>query len=376
MKANLAPKYIQSAIDFKILWFEKSNQYTIIDNGLFFCIETYIESDNPDECIALYQATFDLTKADAKAIYLDITEFLNDRNTLITQTTGPILKLNYNNRIYSKQYAIGKTSFNVHYQSEELINFIHPQIHHLETTTENKPDFWFDIQVKDNVISLFTNNKFIRSCDSYNFHELQGKFNMELICGLHHKKEHDWIGLFHASTVSNGKNSVMLIGTSGSGKSTLTTVLTQNGYDLIADDTTPILRADFNTYYFPGGISVKPGAFSTLKPFISNFENLPESYLRAHKGGIKYVATPIPHQKHVPCNTIVLINYQTEAKVLLEKIDAKTALEILIPDSWISPQTENAAAFLNWISTVKFLKLTYSKNEDALEVFSTIFIGE
>ncbi|WP_159022648.1 hypothetical protein [Formosa sp. L2A11] len=88
---------------------------------------------------------------------------------------------------------------------------------------------------------------------------------MELICALHHKKEHDWIGLFHASTISNNTESVMLIGTSGSGKSTLTTILTHNGYDLIADDTTPILRADLNTYYFPGGISVKPGAFSTIK---------------------------------------------------------------------------------------------------------------
>ncbi|WP_159022647.1 hypothetical protein [Formosa sp. L2A11] len=78
----------------------------------------------------------------------------------------------------------------------------------------------------------------------------------------------------------------------------------------------------------------------------------------------------------MPCKTIVLVNYKANSKTLLEPINAKTALEILIPDSWISPKPENAKAFLKWINTVTFYKLTYSNNQDAIDIFSTIFIDE
>ncbi|WP_299778134.1 hypothetical protein [uncultured Formosa sp.] len=377
MKANLAPKYIQSVNDFMILWFEKSNQYTIIDSGLYFCIQTFLDAKNLDDCVNVYKNTFQFTSEKANAIFLDVKQFLLDRNIPTKRELNPTkYSIDITNRKFTKYYTCGTFYFEIHFQSELLINYIHPQLQHLETSKHSTPDFWFDIYEEHNQIKLFTNNHFVRSCNSKDFHELQGKFNMELICALHNKKEHDWLGLLHASTISNNSKSVMLIGTSGSGKSTLTTLLTRHGYDLVADDTTPILRDNLNTYYFPGGISVKPGAFPTIKPFINNFDDLPQSYLRAFKGGIKYVSTPLPNLTNTSCNKIVLVNYKANSKTLLEPINAKTALEILIPDSWISPKPENAKAFLKWINTVTFYKLTYSNNQDAIDIFSTIFIDE
>ncbi|MBP1839137.1 hypothetical protein [Formosa algae] len=376
MKANLAPKHTQSVNDSMILWFEKSNQYTIVDNGLYFCIQTFLEAKNQERCLNTYKNTFQFTLEKANAIFSDVEQFLLDRNIPLETEENTISKLDSTQRKYTKHYTCGSFNFDIHFQSEVLINYLHPQLQHLENSHHIKPNFWFDIYEENHQIKLFTNNHFIKSCGSQDFHELQGKFNMELICALHNKKEHDWLGLLHASTVSNNSKSVMLIGTSGSGKSTLTTLLTQHGYELIADDTTPILRTDLNTYYFPGGISVKPGAFSTIKPYISNFEDLPESYLRAYKGGIKYVSSPIPQLTNTPCNHIVLVNYKADSKTVLEPIEAKTALEVLIPDSWISPKSENAKAFLKWINCITFFKLTYSNNQDAIDIFSTIFIDE
>ncbi|MDW5287900.1 hypothetical protein [Formosa sp. PL04] len=376
MKANLAPKYIQSVNGYMLLWFELSNQYTVVDNGLFYCIQTYLEATDKEDCVEIYTETLQLTLENTNDIYADVERFLTDRNTSLAEELKLESKLDLNYRIITKSYTLGALNFEVYFQTEALVNYIHPQLSHLESSKKSTPDFWFDIYEEENQIKFFKNNQFIKACESHHFHELQGKFNMELICSLYNTEEHDWIGLFHASTISNNKESVMLIGTSGSGKSTLTTILTHNGYHLIADDTTPILRADLNTYYFPGGISVKPGAFPTIKPFITNFDKLPQSYLRAFKGGIKYIATPEPEKTHVPCQSIVLVNYNHKAEVLLETIDAKTALEILIPDSWISPQPKNAKAFLDWISTVTFYKLTYSNNQDAIDIFSTIFENE
>ncbi|MFB9051461.1 hypothetical protein ACFFVB_00075 [Formosa undariae] len=376
MNTNLKPKYTQSIIDYNILWFEPSNQYAILNNGLFYCINTYLELDTKTLCLSAYKNELKLSHEDACDLYTDVSQFLIDRNTHEPEELKRNYNLNLDKRVISKSYASGKLNFQVHVQSEELFSYIHPQICHLETTTTSKPDLWFDIYEEDNQLIFFKNNQFIKACEAQHFHQLQGKFNMELISSLYNKEEHDWIGLFHASTVATDSESVMLIGTSGSGKSTLTTILSHNGYQLIADDTTPILRADLNTYYFPGGISIKPGAFSTIKTFIPDFDNLPQSFLRAYKGGIKYIAPPTPTKNHVPCKSIVLVNHKADAEVVLETIDAKTALEVLIPDSWISPKAENAKAFLNWISTITFYKLTYSNNQDAIDVFSTIFKNE
>ncbi|MHA7942992.1 hypothetical protein ACJOV8_007960 [Formosa sp. 3Alg 14/1] len=376
MNTDLKPKYSQSIIDYKILWFELSNQYAIVNNGLFYCIDTYFNLDTINLCIDAYKDEFNLTEEQASALYKDINKFLIDRNTPEPENLKPKYNLELNNRVISKSYTSEGLNFKIHVQSDTLLSYIHPQICHLETCHISKPDFWFDIHEADQQIMLFKNNQFIKACETQHFHELQGKFNMELISSLYGKEEHDWIGLFHASTVAKKSESVMLIGTSGSGKSTLTTILAHHGYQLIADDTTPILRADLNTYYFPGGISIKPGAFSIIKPLIPNFDNIPQSFLRAYKGGIKYIAPPKPKQNHLPCKSIVLVNYKKDADVVLDTLDAKTALEILIPDSWISPKPENAKAFLNWISTVTFYKLTYSNNQDAIDIFSTIFKDE
>ena len=44
---------------------------------------------------------------------------------------------------------------------------------------------------------------------------------MELMCSFYNKTEHDWMGVFHASTISKNNHSIMFTGDSGNGKSTL-----------------------------------------------------------------------------------------------------------------------------------------------------------
>jgi len=62
---------------------------------------------------------------------------------------------------------------------------------------------------------------------------------MELMCSFYNKNEHDWMGVFHASTISKNNHSVMFTGDSGNGKSTLVSILMANGYNVITDDTKP-----------------------------------------------------------------------------------------------------------------------------------------
>ena len=67
---------------------------------------------------------------------------------------------------------------------------------------------------------IFKNNQIVGAWSSTQLHEFQGKFSMELICSFYNKTEHDWMGVFHASTISKNNHSIMFTGDSGNGKST------------------------------------------------------------------------------------------------------------------------------------------------------------
>ena len=104
-------------------------------------------------------------------------------------------------------------------------------------------------------------------------HEFQGKFSMELIFSFYNKTEYDWMGVFHASTISKNNNSIMFTGDSGNGKSTLVSVLMANGFNVIADDFSPTLRSDLKTYCFPAAISVKEKFFNLIEQLYPDIIN-------------------------------------------------------------------------------------------------------
>jgi len=199
---------------------------------------------------------------------------------------------------------------------------------------------------------------------------------MELLCVLHNKKEYDWLGTFHASTVSNGKEAIMLVGDSGNGKSTFCALLMNHGLDLIADDITPVLSNDQEVYRYPSAISIKQGAFEMLNsyfPFFNEFDNFESG---TKKGMLKYIP---PKQnfgdtiQHVPCTKIVYVKYNPKTSTTLTKSSADKVLQTLIPDSWISPQQKNAKQFLNWLENLNYYELSYSENNKAIDLFNQLF---
>lgn len=67
------------------------------------------------------------------------------------------------------------------------------------------------------------------------------------------------------------------------------------------------------------------------------------------------------------------INYKPHSKTELKEIAFSEAMEIFLPDSWISPKKEHAKEFMNWIECLTFYELTYSNTEEAIKVFSKLF---
>ena len=204
-------------------------------------------------------------------------------------------------------------------------------------------------------------------------HEFQGKFSIEFLCSLYKKNEHDWMGVFHASTISKNNQSVMFTGDSGNGKSTLVSILMAKGYNIIADDFTPILRADLKTYCFPTAISIKEKSFEMIESMYPIICELKKYYINELKGNVKYLP-PITNKIKAICNSVVWVKYGKDLDNSLEKISTENALQKFLPDAWISNQEVNANAFMKWITKTNFYELKYSDNKKLISLVDSLFL--
>ena len=375
MKQVLAPTYTQQVGDNSILWFEKSNRYILVENKVLDLIQHVLNSDTKTGFEhTVSQLKFDTNTTDS--LYKEIDSFLKDCNIQRPEADSPNIEFDSSKRDEPSYYVIDGRLIEIYFESENIKNLIHPQLAYLSIQKKTKePDIVFDIYMDHDDICLFQNETSIGYYPLNEYHLLQGKFAMLLLCVLTNTNEWDWLGTFHASTIEHNDQAVMVIGDSGSGKSTFTALLLDQNYHVLADDITPIMASDKKVYKYPGGISIKSGAFKLLDAVIPNFQALPEFYINPYKGYVKYLPlnTHTDFLKGYPCKTMLCIQYQKGQPTSLETMPINEALEILIPESWLAPQPKNAKQFLDWIKDVSFYKLTYSNHQEAILKFSELF---
>ena len=275
---------------------------------------------------------------------------------------------------FIKYYKINDIVFKVSFLSDKELNYIHPKFEHL--VVENVTEFQneFIVFINQNHIFLYVNDKLISSWTRNDIHYFQGKFSMELIQKIHQKQEEEWLGVFHASAISNGKKSMMFLGDSGNGKSTSLALLQANGFTCLADDFVPIDAKKQEVYSFPAAISIKKNSLETLLPIYPELEISAEyNYKRLNKI-VRYLK---PNNDnfftHLPCNDLVFIKYEKDSELICKKISKIDAFQQLIPDSWLSPIKENAQVFLDWFDGLNCYQLTYSENEKMIATVNNLF---
>lgn len=378
MKKKLAPYYKHNIDGFTILWFKGSNKYLVLDEKTDAVIDTFLKSRNYSDFHNIINTRDTYSKDVSRVFFSEIETLLTSVN--LTEPIGQsefikhsISVLDLDTPYIPIFYNFNGKIIKVCYSSLSEQLFIHPQFSYLEIKDPTtKPDCVFHINSLNNRLNLFKNNSFLGSYNKADYHLLQGKFAIELICELTLTNESDWLATFHASTVSNDSEAVMLIGESGKGKSTLSTILMDYGYNLLTDDFTPMLAKSLNIHSYPSAISIKKKAFDLIASLSERIQYNTFQSPNSRKGLLKYV-TPINEiNKPLPCSTIVLVNYVQDAEASLETLGIDEALNALIPDSWISPLPEHALAFINWLKTCHFYKLTYSNTNDAISLFESL----
>ena len=355
-----------------IVWLKESNKYIVLDSTILELIKKK-DHLSLDDFITLITESLQVSSYVAIRINKDISELLTETKKvqLKTSTKHPdIVKPCDIIQYYSFNGVIIKLC----YDSEETKSLIHQKYSHLLIDQGNIYDIEYKIFNSDNTLFILKNNQVLGAWGSNQLHEFQGKFSMELMCSFYNKTEHDWMGVFHASTISKNNRSIMFTGNSGNGKSTLVSILMANGFNVIADDFSPILREDFKTYSFPSAISIKEKSFDLIEQLHPELKNSNEYYVNRIKGNIKYLP-PISKETSSNCSVVVWVKYSVKAENSMKKISTQEALKKFLPDAWISKEEVNAKAFLKWIKKTAFYELNYSDNDKLISIINNYFLN-
>ena len=272
---------------------------------------------------------------------------------------------------FTKYYSINNLLFKVQFQSEHELSLIHPKFSHLEVKPIENISFHYKVFTQNKYIFLLINNDFIGSWSQKDVHFFQGKFSMQIVQDMHHKLENEWLGVFHASAVSNGKESMMFLGDSGNGKSTSLALLQANGYSCIADDFVPVAAQNNEVYSFPSAISIKRNSLETLLPYYPELENSAEFHFKKLNKIVRYLPpNNCDYKTHQPCKALIFIKYKKDVDIVFNKISNINAFENLIPDSWLSPIQKNTEQFLDWFVKLPCYEITYSNNAKMIKTVS------
>ena len=353
-----------------IVWLKKSNKYLVLNSNILELIRNKSSLSSKD-FLGHITESLNVSSKKAKRINQDISELL-----LEAKEEELKLDIKHPETIKSCQliqyYSFNNIIIKVGFDSEETKSLIHQKYRHLATNHVNSYDFEYSIFNSDHKLFILKNNQVIGAWESSHLHEFQGKFSMELMCSFYNKTEHDWMGVFHASTISKNNRSIMFTGNSGNGKSTLISILMTNGFNVIADDFSPILREDFKTYCFPSAISIKEKSFDLIEQLYPELKNYNEYYINRIKGNIKYLP-PISTETSSNCSVVVWVKYSEKAENSMKKISTQEALKKFLPDAWVSNKEVNAKAFLKWINKITFYDLNYSDNDKLISMINSCF---
>lgn len=362
--------------DKTITWFENSNEYLVLENTTADILKRLNKKISlKDIAISLSKKiNVPLERAEEFILHLkreiydpnqqQKKEIINDYRDIKKPKTYEFIKF----------YKLNDVIIKVSFLSETELSLIHPKFAHL--TVENIEDYQheFDVFINNNFVFLLVNNKCIGSWHYNDVHFFQGKFSMQLIQKIHHKEENEWMGIFHASAVSNSKKSILFLGDSGNGKSTSLALLQASGFTCLADDFVPMDIENKEVYSFPAAISIKKNSLETLLPIYPELETSAEFHFKRLNKIVRFLEPNNTNfLQHLPCNELVFIKYEKDSELIFKEISKIDAFQQLIPDSWLSPKIENAKVFLDWFSNLKCYQLKYSENKKMIATVNTLF---
>jgi len=363
--------------DKTVVWFENSNQYVVLEKRAAQIIKD-LQKDTLIEAMAKELGNeFGIPIEDATTFIRDIEKNVFTPNQVETEKNNHSLEASKLPSQFelSKLYNINDLIFKIDFSSEFELSLVHPKFAHLEITSNTeKVNHHYKVFTDNNLTFLYVDTDFIGAWTYQDIHYFQGKLSMQIVQHLHDKPEKDWLGVFHASAVSDGNNGMLFLGDSGNGKSTSLALLQAHKFHCIADDFVPVSALTQDIYSFPAAISIKKNSLDVLLPFYPELRTTSEYHFTRLKKIVRFLPPKNENSiVDVPCKGFVFIKYDKTTDFELTEISSIEAFENLVPDSWLSPISENVSSFLKWFTTISCYKIRYSNNDKMISEVSKLF---
>ena len=359
-----------------IVWFEASNSYVVFDHFIAQLIQKLHKNIPLYQIVKDYRFLLKVPENIAIQFVLNVKKLLQQQSK---KTEASLVfvkgKPKVFNEFYSKRYyQFYNIPICILYETEYLELLIHPKFKHLEVQSKIKEQFFYQLYYSDDMFVFSKGNRVVGSWPKDEKHFLQGKVSMQLLIDMYKKPEDEWMGVFHASAIENGKESILLLGDSGNGKSTALAILGAAGYTCLADDFVPVDQ-EKNVFLFPAAISVKKESLQTLAPLYPELKTSNE--YQADSKIYRYLAPKfLNYQQKFTCKALVFIKYDAKIDFKVNSISKMEAFQQLVPDSWILPQTKNVANFLDWFLEMPSYQLHYSNTTKMINQISKLFSDE
>ncbi|CAM1352515.1 hypothetical protein [Tenacibaculum insulae] len=360
--------------DKAILWLQHNNQYLVLEPIVADIVALLNNDVSKKEIITILEDKIDVN-------HQELSEFIDEISQLLTSslkdTDKKIIIETPKCFEYNFYYKINNIIIKVCYVSDYEKYLVHPKFAHLEVKTTQKPTYTYKVYSNNKYISFSINNQIIDTWLLDEVHYFQGKFSMKIVEHIHKKNEDEWLGVFHASAISNGESSMLFLGDSGNGKSTSLALLQKNDFTCLADDFVPIDAKNQHIYSFPSAISIKKNSLETLLPIYPELKTSAEYHFKRLNKIVRYlIPNNTNYKQHLPCKALVFIKYKKDSDLHISKISNIKAFEQLVPDSWLSPLQKNAEKFLEWFEKLPCYQLTYSNNQKMITTVHQIFNNE
>lgn len=363
--------------DKTVVWFENSNHYVVLEKRAAQIIKDLQSNTLIDTIAEELGNEFEIPIEEAVAFIKDLKKNIftpnqeeKEKNNHDFEATKPPSQFEL-----SKLYRINDLIFKIDFSGEFELSLVHPKFAHLEIiSNEDKVNHHYKVFTNNDHTFLYVDNDFIGAWSYQDIHYFQGKLSMQIVQHLHKKPEKDWLGVFHASAVSDGNNGMLFLGDSGNGKSTSLALLQAHGFHCIADDFVPVSALTQDIYSFPAAISIKKNSLDVLVPFYPELRTTSEYHFTRLKKIVRFLPPKNENSiVDVPCKGFVFIKYDETVDFELTEISSIEAFEDLVPDSWLSPIPENVTSFLEWFASIPCYKIVYANNDKMISEVSKLF---
>ena len=359
------------------VWFQQSGSYVLLEEAALEVFKLFLTGAPIDkitnDCIMKYGHLEKNMAGFVDEIVHSIQFFNNPSNK--KRRSGRALKFLQVEKgidIPGKVYRIGEKCLAIAYGNEYLQGLLHPLIAHLETEEIVPEENFLELLEQKGRFFFRYRQKFSESFGSKNVHYFTGALHQQLYSILYDRDYNDWMAALHASGVVKKGKAVLFSAAGGSGKSTISAILGGHGYQLLSDD---FIMADRKgqVYSFPAAISVKEGSIEVLSPFYHGMEERSITETIAGKTTRYIPVDEVAYSETgFPVGAFVFVKYKAKGPFLLNEVDKREALQLLLKETWVNQTPEMVARFFEWIDNTRFYRLHYSQISEALEATAKI----